>query len=61
MTLPFSWMYRDPAEVVDEIRDLRKRMEEFERKQKEVDLRRRRRKIRKLLKQAKARELKGQR
>lgn len=55
--LPFSWMWRDPAEVV-------------ERKEEEIDplleegrkreLRNKRRRIRQLVKAAKARKLKGQ-
>lgn len=58
MALPFSWMYRDPAEVAErmeeEIAPLLKRGEELE-------LRNKRRRIRRLVKQAKARLLKGQR
>lgn len=58
MALPFSWMYRDPAEVVErmeeEIAPLIKRGEELE-------LRNKRRRIRRLVKMAKARQLKGQR
>lgn len=58
MVLPFSWMYRDPAEVMErmeeEIAPLLKRGEALE-------LRNKRRRIRKLVKMAKARQLKGQR
>lgn len=58
MALPFSWMYRDPAEVAErmeeEIAPLLKRGEELE-------LRNKRRRIRRLVKLAKARLLKGQR
>lgn len=58
MALPFAWMYRDPAEVAErmeeEIAPLLKRGESLE-------LRNRRRRIRKLVKAAKARQLKGQR
>lgn len=58
MALPFSWMWRDPAEVVErveeEIAPLLKRGEERE-------LRNKRRRIRRLVKTAKARQLKGQR
>lgn len=58
MALPFSWMYRDPAEVAErmeeEIAPLLKRGEELE-------LRNKRRRIRRLVKMAKARQLKGQR
>lgn len=56
--LPFSWMYRDPAEVAE-------RMEEQITPQlkqaAELELRNKRRRIRKLVKLAKARKLKGQR
>lgn len=55
--LPFSWMYGDPAMVAErmqsEIAPLIKRGEELE-------LRNKRRRIRRLVKQAKARQLKGQ-
>lgn len=58
MALPFSWMWRDPAEVIErieeEIAPLIKRGEELE-------LRNKRRRIRRLVKMAKARQLKGQR
>jgi hypothetical protein len=58
MALPFSWMYGDPAVVAErfesEIAPLLKRGEE-------IELRNRRRRIRKLVKMAKARLLKGQR
>lgn len=58
MALPFSWMYRDPAEVCErmeeEIAPLLKRGAELE-------LRNKRRRIRRLVKMAKARQLKGQR
>ena len=58
MALPFSWMWRDPAEVAErmqeEIAPLIKRGEERE-------LRNKRRRIRRLVKMAKARQLKGQR
>lgn len=57
MALPFAWMYGDPAMVAermqDEIAPLIKRGEELE-------LRNKRRRIRRLVKQAKARQLKGQ-
>ena len=58
MALPFAWMYRDPAEVA-------RRMEEEIapklRLGEERELRNRRRRIRALVKAAKARQLKGQR
>lgn len=58
--VPFSWMWGDPAENVDRIRDMRTRMEAAEKEQKERDRIRKRRKIRKLVKLAKAMALKGQ-
>ena len=57
---PFSWMFKDPAEIIDDIRGIRKRLEEAEKKRKAQELKANRRKIRKLLKAAKRRELKGQ-
>lgn len=59
-SVPFSWMWGDPAENVDRIRDMRERMAKAEKEQKERDRIRKRRKIRKLVKQAMARQLKGQ-
>lgn len=56
MALPFAWMYRDPAEVVDrlnEFRALDRELQERERKRKA-------RRIRQLVKKAKSRQLKGQ-
>lgn len=62
MTLPpFKWMQGDPATFLDRLRMLRQRMEAEEKRLKEVELRNKRRRIRKLVKQAKARQLKGQR
>jgi hypothetical protein len=56
MALPFSWMYGDPAVVAErkeaEIAPLLKVGQERE-------LRNKRRRIRRLVKQAKARQLKG--
>lgn len=57
---PFSWMWRDPAENIDRLRDLRARMEKAEKEIKERDRIRKRRRIRKLVKLAEARQLKGQ-
>lgn len=58
MALPFSWMDGDPAVVAErmqeEIRPLLAKGEALE-------LRNKRRRIRKLVKMAKARQLKGQR
>ena len=60
-SVPFSWMWGDPAEVVDRLRILKDRLEKAEKEQLERDRRRKARKIRKLVKAAKARVLKGQR
>jgi hypothetical protein len=57
MALPFSWMYQDPAIVVDRMRELLDRDKEFN----ERERKRKARRIRKLVKMAKARQLKGQR
>jgi hypothetical protein len=57
MALAFSWMYGDPSIVVDRLRGLRERDKEF----KERERKRKARNIRKLVKMAKARQLKGQR
>jgi hypothetical protein len=57
MALPFAWMYRDPAEVHERMEDLRKLIKIGE----ERELRNKRRRIRQLVKKAKARQLKGQR
>lgn len=58
---PFSWMWKDPAEVLDRLRPMKARMEAAEKEIKERDRIRKARRIRKLVKAAKARELKGQR
>ncbi len=57
----FSRWWGDPAESLDERRSLQKRCEEYEKRQKEIERRNKARKLKKLVKQAKARELKGQR
>lgn len=57
MALPFSWMYGDPADVVDRLRDLRALDKEF----RERERRHKARRIRRLVRDAKARKLKGQR
>lgn len=59
-SVPFSWMWRDPAESIDRLREMRDRMEAAEKEMKARALIRKRRKVRKLLKAAKARQLKGQ-
>lgn len=58
--LLFAWMWRDPAESVDRLREMRARMDRAEKELRERELRHKRRRVRKLLKMAKARELKGQ-
>lgn len=57
MALPFDWMYRDPAEVAERMEQLRPLLE----RGKEIEHRNKRRRIRRLVKLAKARQLKGQR
>ena len=59
-SVPFSWMWRDPAEVLDRLRPMQARLAIAEREQKERDRRRKARRIRKLVRLAKARMLKGQ-
>ena len=59
-SLPFSWMWGDPSEVIDRLRPMQLRMATAEKEMKERDLRNKRRRIKKLVKQAKARLLKGQ-
>ena len=60
-SVPFSWMYKDPALITDQIIGMRERMAKAEKEIKEQDRRRKARKIRKLVKLAKAGKLKGQR
>lgn len=57
--LPFSWMWKDPAETIDQIRAMHERMQAEEKRLKEQDRRRKARRIRKLTKLAKAGKLKG--
>lgn len=57
--VPFSWAWGDPALTVDRIRDMRARMAEEEKRLKEVERRRKARRIRKLTKLAMAGRLKG--
>ncbi|MRR37875.1 hypothetical protein EG829_25150 [bacterium] len=59
-SLPFSWMWKDPAETVDRIRTMRADMEREEKRLNEQETRRKARRIRKLTKLAKAGKLKGQ-
>ncbi len=58
---PFSRFWGDPAEHLDEWRALQKKVAAAEKRAKDLELKRNKQRIRKLLKQAKARELKGQR
>jgi hypothetical protein len=57
-SLPFSWMWKDPALIADQIIGLRERMAAEEKRLKEQDRRRKARRIRKLVKLAKAGKLK---
>ena len=58
--VPFSWMWRDPAEVIERLQPLQARMAIADKEMKERERRTKARRIRKLVKQAKARMLKGQ-
>lgn len=57
--VPFSWMYDDPALITDRLRDLRADMAAEEKRLKEVERRRKARRIRRLTKLAVAGKLKG--
>lgn len=61
MSVPFSWLWGDPAENLDRLRVVRARLEKEDKAFREREIRRNQRRIRKLVKQAKNRELKGQR
>jgi len=58
-SVPFGWMYQDPALIVDRLRSLRARMEAEEKRLLERDRRRKARKIRRPTKLALAGKLKG--
>ncbi len=60
MTLPFSWLWRDPAESLDRLRAVRERLAQEDKAYRERERKRKARKWRRLVKQAKQRELKGQ-
>lgn len=60
-SVPFSWMYKDTAEVVDRLRAMRSQMDQEEKRLRERDRRRKARRIRKLTRQAMAGMLKGKR
>jgi hypothetical protein len=53
-SVPFSWMWKDPALITDQLIGMRERMAAEEKRIKEQDRRRKARKIRKLTKLAKA-------
>lgn len=57
--VPFSWMYGDPAESLDRIREIRKDIERTEKLIKERTRIKKSRRIRKLVKLAKAGKPKG--
>lgn len=61
MALPFSWLWGDPADSLDRLRTTRDRIEKADKEYREREIKRRQRKIRALVKAAKARQLKGQR
>ena len=58
-SVPFSWMWKDPALITDQLSGMRDRMAKAEAEIKEKDRRRKARRIRKLTKLAKAGMLKG--
>lgn len=60
MNVPFSWMWRDPAEVYDRLHAMKDRMAVAAKEMQERERRIKARRIRKLVKLAKARMLKGQ-
>ncbi len=53
--LPFSWLWDDPAETLDRLRATRARLEKVDKEMRERERRIKARRIRKLVKQAKAR------
>ena len=53
-SVPFSWMWKDPALIADQLLGMRERMALEEQRLREQDRRRKARKIRKLTKLAKA-------
>lgn len=61
MALPFSWLYDDPAETLDRLRATRLALAKADKELAERERRHKARRIRKLVKQAKNRQLKGQR
>lgn len=59
-SVPFSWMWGDPAGCVDQLRSMKDRMAKAEKTARERELRNKKRRIRKLVKEAMNRQLKGQ-
>ncbi len=59
MAALLSWMYQDPAEIGDRLIGLRERLDAAEKEHKALDRRRKARRIRKLVKLAKAGAFKG--
>ncbi len=59
-SVPFSWMWSDPALITDRLIGMRERMAQEERRLKEQERRRKARKIRSLVRLAKAGRLKGE-
>jgi hypothetical protein len=53
-SVPFSWMWKDPALITDQLIGMRERMAAEEKRIKEQDRRRKARKIRQLTRMAKA-------
>lgn len=60
MAVPFSWLWGDPAESLDRLRAVRERLAKADKEHRELERKRKARRIRKLVKQAKQRQLKGQ-
>lgn len=58
--VPFSWMYKDPAEIMDRLRAMHSQMETEEKRLREQDRRRKARRIRKLTKLAISGKAKGE-
>lgn len=58
-SVPFSWMWQDPALITDRLIGMRERMAMEELRLKEQERRRKARKIRSLVRLAKAGRLKG--
>ena len=58
-SVPFSWMWKDPALITDQLIGMRERMAIEEKRLNDQDRRRKARKIRKLVKLAKAGAFKG--